>query len=44
MVLPIFLWPEAGPAEVYIHYSELFDLLMNARSRVEFIPDEVMVL
>ena len=44
MVLLVVLWPEAGLAKVSIRCSELFDQLMDARSRVEFIPDEVMVL
>ena len=44
MVLLVVLWPEAGPAEVFVPRSELFGSSMDVRSRVEVILGEVMVL
>ena len=44
MVLLVVLWPEAGPAEVFVPRSGLFDWLMIAGSRVEVILGEMVVL
>ena len=44
MLFLVVLWPEAGPAEVFVPRSELFGYSMDARSRVEVILGEMVVL